>query len=306
MGKGGSMKKKWIAVVLSLLCVMHAAAKPRSVRGSEQHKTQETYTVEPFDRLLVNGQVEVEFTQAPEGTYTVSFSGPYNLANLLEIKSEWGTLHIHYKEPIAVLGDDHLRIKVAAPDLSRIEIQNSGEVHIHTPLAVQEIQLLANGKSEIEIDDLQAQMVQTEMHGESEVDILKMMCQTLHVKALGKSTFDAQHADCDMVVAMAYNRAEISVTGLNGQSVTAENYQSSETELKGMVANASLTARGRSQIDAKGLQAAEATVLADHSAHIGVRVAGILNADAQDRSVVKYKGWPQQINRTGKGTVAAD
>ena len=292
--------------MLSLLCTWPAAAKPRSVMGSEQYKTQEVYTVAPFNALLVQGQAEVEFTQAPEGTYTVSFTGPYNLAELAEIKSKDGTLHVHYKEPIVVLGDQQLRIQVAAPELTRIEIKDAGEVHVHSPLTAQELELEVSGKGEIEIDDLQAQLVQANLRGNSEVEILKLMCQTLSVKAVDASSFDAQQADCDTVSSTSSNRADVSITGLNGQGVMAESLHSSETELKGRVKNASLIARGRSEIDAQGLQADDADVLAERSAHIGVRVSGTLNAQAQGRGVVEYRGWPQQINRTGPGTVRAN
>ena len=297
------MKKIGLIVLLSIACVWPAAAKPRPIRGSEQHKTQEVQSVAPFNALSIQGQIEVEFVQAPEGTYTVSFTGPYNLAELVEIKHQEHVLHIHYKEPLNILGDQHLRMKVSAPDLVRVEVKDFGEVHIHSHLTIRELDLALDGKADIEIDDLQAQAVRAELSGEAEVEILNLMCQTLEVKTKDKSSFEAARADCDTVSAMASNRSEASLTGLNGQSVTAESLDSAELELKGKVQEASLTARGHSEIDAQGLQAQNASVLAEKSAHIGVRVAGSLDAQTQGKGVVEYKGWPQQINQTGKGIV---
>ena len=300
------MKKIWMTGLLCLFGVVSLMAKPQSIMGSEQYRTQQAYPVAPFTTLSINGQTEVEFVQAPQETYTVSFAGPYNLAELIEIKSQDGVLHIYYKKPIVVLGDQRLRVQVAAPDLTRIEIKESGELHIHQPLMTQSLEIEAAGKAEIEIDELQAQTVQADLRGDGEVEILKLMCQILQVKAADTASFDAQGADCDTVHIWASNRAEVAVTGLNGQNVTAENWHSSEIELKGRVSTASLTARGRSEIDAEGLQAENADVLAERAAHIGVRVSGTLNAQTQGRGVVEYRGWPQQINRTGKGTVKQD
>ncbi len=306
--KGGKYMFKKItgvllAVALGLLCAWPAAAKPRPVMGSEQHKTQDVYTVTPFTALSVNGQTEVEFKQGPEGTYTVSFTGPYNLAEMVNITSKDGTLHIHYKEDIAVLGDQHLRVFVTAPDLKRIEVRDSGEVHAHTALSLTELEIIADGKSDIELDDVQAQFIRAEISGEADVEFLSLMCQTLQVAASGNASFDAQRTDCDTVSTQATNRAEISISGLNGKTITSENWHSAETELKGRVEAASLTARGHSQIDAGSLQAENADVMAERSAHIGVRVSDTLNAQTEGRGVVEYKGWPQQVNRTGKGTV---
>lgn len=296
------MKKILLAVALGLLA-LSLIAKPVPMRGSEQHKTQEAYQVSPFTSLVLQGHVEVEFTQNQEDKYTVSYTGPYNLVEQMHIASQDGTLHIKYSKPITVLGDQHVRVFVSAPDISRMEVKEAGEIHSHAPLAVQEIALITDGKGEIELDDVQAQSVMADVSGESEIDIGMLMCQTLHVKAINSASFDAQRSDCDTVHAQAMNRASVSISGLNGQNVMAENWHSSETELKGRVTAASLTAHDHSEIDAKALQAENANVSAERSAHIGVRVAGTLNAQADKRGVVEYKGWPEVINKTGKGTV---
>lgn len=300
------MKKVMIACLLSLTLAWPAAAKPRSVKGSEQYKTQDVYTVAPFEELFVSGQVEVEFTQAPEGTYTVSFKGPHNLAELVQITSQDGRLSIHYKEPILVLGDQHLRVWVAAAELTRLEVQETGEVHVHTPLSGSKLDIVADGKTEIEIDDLSAQSVQVDLKGEAEVEIERLTCQMLQVKTNDRAAFESQRTDCDTVMSAAHNRSDIAIHGLAGQTVTTENFHSSETELKGKVSTASLTARGRSEIKASGLQAQNADVMAESSSHIGVRVEGTLNAQTQGRGRVEYKGWPEQINTQGKSNVRRD
>ena len=297
------LKKSLLVAVLSLLCAWPAAAKPRTVMGSEQHKTHEAYNVSAFDTLRVEGQIEVEFTQKPGDTHTVSYTGPYNLAEQVNITSEAGTLFIRYMRPISVLGDQHLRVFVTGADLKRIEAGSGAEVYVQEPLTTQQVELVAYGPSDIEVDDLQAQTVKADIKEEGEVKIGSLICQTLDVKAIGKSSFDVQQAECDTVSTHASNRAEISISGLNGQAITAENWHAAETELKGRVKTASLTARGHSEIDAAALQAENADVMAERSSHIGVRVSDTLNATTQGRSVVEYKGWPQQINRTGKGTV---
>ncbi len=297
------MKKILWVVIISMLCAWPAAAKPRTVMGSVDYKTQEAYNVESFSALVVQGQIEVEFQQAAEEAYTVSFNGPYNLADLVEIASKNGVLEIHYKEPIFVLGDQQLRVQVSAPVLKRIEIKEAGEIHIHAPLAVDELEIIAGGQAEIEIDELQAQAVRADLTGEAGVEIDRLTCQTLQVTAADRASFDADRADCDSVMTQANNRADIAITGLNGATVSVESMHSSETEIKGRVQTASLIARDRSEINASSLQAENADVMAERSAHIGVRVSDTLNAETQGRGLVEYKGWPKQINRTGKGKV---
>ena len=296
-----------LAILLAILMALWPAdAKPHSIKGSEQQKTQDTYNVSAFTILSVKGQIEVEFKQNAEEKYTVSYEGPYNLAERLEITSQDGILFIRYGKPMIVLGDQHVRVQVTAPDLKRIVVQDGAEVHAHEPLAFQEINISGSGKSEVELDDVRAQSIQVSAQGDSDVEIGSLNCQTLQVQVSQTASFDAQRTDCDTIASQAGNRGEVSITGLNGRTITVENWDSSQTEIKGKVETASLTARGHSEIDAGALQAATADVMAARSSHIEVRVSDTLNAQAENRAVVAYKGWPQVINKTGKGTVKQD
>ncbi len=300
------MKKIIVLCLLSICCAWPAFAKARNVMASQEYKTQEVFTVSPFTKLFVSGQTEVNFTQGPEGTYTVSFVGPHNLAELVDINSENGTLSVRYKEPIVVLGDQHLRVHITAPNLERIEVKDSGEVDIHEPFQAQDLEIVADGKSDVELDEVQAQAVRVALSGNAEVEFDKLICQSLQVTSVDGAKFDAHRTDCEHVIIDADNRSKISLSGLDGKTITATNSHASETELKGKVEVASLTARDRSEINASSLQAENADVMAGRAAHIGVRVAGTLNAQTQGRGTVEYKGWPLQINRTGSGTVKAD
>jgi len=300
------MKKIGILVLLMTLIALPGMAKTRSIRGSEQQKIQEVYSVEPFSNLMLRGQLEVEFTQGPQGTYTVEFAGPYNLAELVEIKSMGGTLSLRYREPLSILGDDRVRVRVAAPNVESIQISDSGEIHAHTPITVENLSITADGNAELEINDLTAQHLHLNLSGNAEVEIDKLVCQHVNARTKDSASLDLQQTQCEEVIAHAFNRSELVITGLNGQSVLAENTDASEIELKGKVQKASLVSRGRGEIDARGLQAENANVMAAKSARIEVRVSGMLTAESQDRAIVEYKGWPQQINRTGKGVVRQD
>ena len=297
------MKKIMWTVLLGAVLVLPAAAKPRTMRGSEQHKTQEVYTVAPFTDLSVSGQLEVEFTQGPQGTYTVQYAGPYNLVQRINVQSQDGVLSVSYTEPLQILGDEHVLVKVAAPDLRRIEIKNLGEVHAHEALSVDSLSVWADGKAEIELDKVSARSVSADLRGDAEVEFLSLTCELLQVKATHTATFDSQRTDCDTVISQGYNRSEIILSGLNSGQVSAENFDSSEMEIKGKTNSVSLAAHGRSQIDAGGLQAEDADVTVEKTGHVNVRASGTLNAQTEGRGTVEYKGWPQQINQTGKGTV---
>ncbi|MBR3631846.1 MAG: DUF2807 domain-containing protein [Elusimicrobiaceae bacterium] len=295
--------KKIMWFVFLCTCALNIHAKPLIVTGSDQHRGKEIGPVAAFTGLSVSGQTEVDFQQIEDENYTVSLFGPNNLVDLVEVKSEGGALFIHYKEPVVVVGDHHLRVLVLAPSLAHIEVKEQGEVQVVGSLNVTELTIWADGKTEVEIDALQANTVKIHTQGDAEVDVGELTCQFLHIETADKSSVDAQRLSCEQVHALAHNRSDISISGLTGNSVVAETKQAAEIELKGKTDSASLTARDRSEVKASTLQANNADVMAGNSAHIGVRVEGTLNAQTEKRGVVEYRGWPREINRSGKGLV---
>ena len=300
------MKKLSLIGVLCMGLFTLAYAKPRPIKVSDTYRTQGVSSVEPFDVLSVHGQTEVSFRQAPEGTYTVDVSGPENLVELVEVVSQGGTLFVNYKEPLLVLGDHHVRVSVAAPTLKEIHVKEAGEVQVVGPLKAEELKLIVNGKGEIDIDTAQVASVTAHTSGDGEIDINSLTCQYLQAQALDTASFDSQQTICEAIHARASNRAEISLSGIKSGSVQVEGLHAAQIELKGNTEIATLTARGRSEIEAGVLQAEKADVIAENSAKVEVRVSDTLNAQAQGRSSVEYKGWPQQVNRTGKGNIYQD
>ena len=290
-----------LAMFVGLSTVAEARAK--TIAASSEYTTVDLPEVAPFSALMVDGQTEVEFWQSTGNTYTVSLRGPKNLVDLVEVYSKDGVLAVHYKEPLVVLGDHHLRVAVMAPGLEQVTVKKNGEVKFTGPLNVQDLTISVGGKGEVDFDAVQARAVRADVYEDGEVDMASLTCDTLQVDAKQTASFDAQQVNCDTIVAKSANRGNISISGLNGRTITAESHQSAEMELKGKVGSATLTARGRSELDAGSLQAQNADVMAESSARIDVRVSDTLNAQTQGRGVVEYKGWPKQINRSGKGTV---
>ena len=280
-----------------------AEARAKTIAASSEYTTVDLPGVAPFTALMVDGQTEVEFWQSTDNTYAVSLYGPKNLVDLVEVYSKDGVLAVHYKEPLVVLGDHHLRVAVMAPGVERVTVKQSGEVKFTGPLQVQDLTISVGGKGEVDFDAVTARAVRVDVHEDGEVDVASLTCDSLQVDAKQTASFDAQQVACDTAVVKAANRGNVSISGLNGRTVTAESHQSAEVELKGKVGTAMLTALGRSELDAGSLQAQNADVMAESSARIDVRVSDTLNAQTQGRGVVEYKGWPKQINRSGKGTV---
>ncbi len=301
--------KKIIAAILvsAFVCVGVVQAKPVYVTASQNYITQDITGLKPFAALLVSGQAEVDLRQGEEGQSAVSVYGPDNLVNLVQITSDGQTLSVQYKEPLIVLGEDHLKVMVTVPSLTRVEVRQTGEVSIYGPFTAQELTLVADGKGEIDFASVNATAVKAHASGDGEIGFDALSCQTLQAVTSGTAGFDAERTVCDNIDVKAFGRSEASVSGLSGRTVTALSEGNSEIELKGSVLTATLTARGKSELDAGSLVATNATVTASDSAVLETRVTDTLNAEATGRAIVEYKGWPKTVNRSGKsGNIRMD
>lgn len=295
------MKKLMFAFcALALVYAWPVQAKPVYVTASQNYVTQEVTGLVPFTALSVSGQAEVNFRQGAEGQYAVSLYGSDNLVDLVEVDSDGQTLRVHYKEPLVVMGEGRLKVNVTAPALARVEVKESGEVAVRGLLSAGDLTVTADGKGEVDFDSVNAASVKADVRGDAEVDFDALSCQKLDVMTADTASFDADRAACDAVSVKADGKSEASVSGISGRTVTAFADGNSEIELKGSALSASLTARGKSELDAGSLRVETSDALATGSARLKTRVSDTLNAEAQNSAVVEYKGWPQTVNRSGK------
>lgn len=294
------MKKIIILLGVLLLAAAVALTKPLTVDTSGSYQTQNMRPTEAFDTIMVSGPVEVGLAQTNGTQHEISLSGPESLLRLADIRVQDNTLWIGYKQDIAIKGDHHLRVSVVAPAVQKISVSDRAELVVPGELLINHLTIQANTSSEVEIASLQAESVQAEITGNAELEIDDLTCQMLQIKAHGNSSFDADKTACQTILVEANNRSTVDLSAISTDTITVQSGQSAEVKLKGKAASASLIARGRSGIRAGSLQVDKADVMAENSAHIDVRVQDTLNAQAQGRGAVEYRGWPKSITRIGR------
>lgn len=295
----------WCA--LGVLCTVPALAKPMYVTASRNYVSRDIKGLAPFSALLVSGQAEIVFRQGAEGTYEVNLYGSDNLVDMVEVSSEGGVLSVRYKEPLMMSGSAHLKVNVAAPSLERVEIRDEAEVKVPGELSVKDLTVVASGKAEADFASVSAAAVKADVRSAAEVEFGTLACQKLTAEAMEKGNFESDRTDCPAVEIKASGRAGVSVSGLAGRSVNAVSDGYAEIKLSGRAQEVSLTARGKSALDAGSLRSSMVNASSDGSARLKVRAEETLNAQAQNRGVVEYKGLPKTLNRSGKaGNIRQD
>ncbi len=191
---------------------------------------------------------------------SVTISGRENLVELLEVRVENDALVVEFSRPVHIRGEHHLRVAVAAPVLRSVAVTHGGEFELRGMLKAEDLVFSAAQDSEISADYVMASVVA--------------------VSATGRAEVELERLSADKVYASADDQAEISLSG----SARA----------------AFLTNNGAGDIDADDLHAGTAQVTVNASGDIKVYASKTLNATANGRGRIEYKGYPVTLKREGK------
>lgn len=275
--------------------------------ASQNYIVQEVNGLKPFTALSVSGQAEVVFKQGPEGIYAAALYGPDNLLDSVSVASDGKTLSVSYKEPLTLTGKSRIKVTVQAPTLERVEARESGEVKVPGVLSADNLEVFSDGKGDAEFSSVNVSSFKADVRGDSEVEIDSLACRSLEAVTADRASFESERTVCSAVDVKASGHSEASVSGISGRTAAAYGDDAAEVELRGSVTSVTLTARGKSEVDAGSLAAETAEAAAMDSAKAYVRTSGTLNAQAHGRGIVEYKGWPEQVNRSGKtGNIRQD
>lgn len=212
--------QKFIAALGAVLLTVCAFAKTDYV-------LRELTPNEPFSALNISSDVEVRWTQQPE--VSVRVRGPEALVNGLQVQVENNTLSVRFNGNARI--KDKVSVAITAPHLSMVSVGAGGEVDIvgalktdslvvvlsdHGEFALNNLttsrlHITAMGKSEAEVDRINAQTVYARIAGRADVE-LSGLAQTVTLENEGSGELDASELRAPNGVATVKGRGDIKIS----------------------------------------------------------------------------------------------
>lgn len=255
------MKKTAVCLLAAFALLFTAdayAQKPLSVKPSQNYISVAVSEIAPFTVVSVTDDIDVEFRQGP--TASASIYGSDNLVELVDVSVDNGVLTVQYAQPVRVRGERRLKVMLSGPELTRVNVQNDGEVDIEGALNAGDLELHAMGLGEISADFVQADTVTLHVTGRADIDVDNLNAKTLQAKAEGRG----------------------------------------EIDVSGTVTRATLENFGSGDIDAEDLRADMVTAVVNGSGSVSCYAVKGLDAQVNGSGRVKYKGYPAALTKTGK------
>ena len=177
-----------------VLCAVALCAtiSVQAAKGAGRYTSQDATTVAQFHSVIVTGDIEVAFVQQP--TYTVQISGPQNLLDDTTARVQNGVLEITFTPKFFWKDADHLRVVVSAPTIDKITVLGKADLHVRGALKLENLHLSLTQEGDFSADALTV--------------------HTLNIHAAGRSEVDINRLDAQQVTVMAENQADVDLSGL--------------------------------------------------------------------------------------------
>lgn len=271
------MKTKVICIALAALaacCVANAQGwGNKRVKESKNYVTKEI-KVDDFTKIQLLGSPTVYFTQKP-GKPEVKVYTSDNIAEVLDIHEEGGTLYVGFKKGYSV-SYSKLDINVSSETLDAVHITGSGEVYIKKGLTTDDLSLHIAGSGDIAGNDIRCSRLETEVAGSGDLVLTGVACTAVEASVAGSGDLTLRQ--------LATTTVEASVAG------------SGDLTLNGKGEEASYHVAGSGDIHAAGMVVGRVEASVAGSGDIKCHATDYLKARVNGSGDIGYKGHPKEVD----------
>ena len=214
-------------ILLSMMGVVLAAAvvfasDTLKIRASQDYISTEAEIAQPFNTLVVNGDIDVVFDQQEE--VSARIYGSENLVKLVRVNVNKGALYIGFDQPVIIRGRKDLQVRVTGPELSKIVTSDKGEVEIPRGLITQDLEIEASDRAEVSLKRVEAGNILVNASGRADVSVERILkANTLIARSSGHAELEFSGV-ADKVELENRSREDIDAGDLRAQFVSASAY----------------------------------------------------------------------------------
>ncbi len=246
-----------------------------TINASENYVTK-NIPVKPFDKIVVTGSLDVEFTQ-DAGKHQVDIYTSDNVVDLIDVYSKSSTLYFSFKKNVKV-SYKKLKIYVKGKTLQAVTLKGSGDFTF---------------KNDFKGDALDITLI-----GSGDIDGNSITCsQDINVSLSGSGDINFNSLKANAAELMLAGSGDIGIKNINATYVNANVAGSGDIELHGKTKKADYTVAGSGDLNASGLAADEVSASVGGSGDIQCHAIHSLDASTAGSGDISYKGNPTKVKK---------
>lgn len=178
--------KKIIFIVLAAMsvvaCDFSFTLSGKHIKGNGV-KVEDTYDLDSFNAVKVNGSTDVVFSQGPQ---KVVLSADENLIDIFEIEVKDGILNVGVKRGYGYSSKGKTVVTVSSPELNSVKINGSGDFKIEDILrSAGDFSIAVNGSGDFKADAIECRNLLSHINGSGDIEVNALTASSADVKING-------------------------------------------------------------------------------------------------------------------------
>ena len=185
-----------------------------AVKG-EGEVVSKTFDFKDFDKIVINGHADVDFSQS--SGYEVTVSTQENILEWLDYKVDGTTLVIETKDHREIRATEY-NLVIQAPELKKLTVNGASDFNVNTLRMEGDLDVQVNGAGDLDFDNIACNSLTVEVNGAADANLTAVdVRNTLTVKVNGAGdveiTGNAQNASFEVNGAGDVNAKGLKVAG---------------------------------------------------------------------------------------------
>ncbi len=295
------------AVISALLAALFFApsvsAKEESISPSRNYVNKE-FSVKTFSSIVSNSIIDVEFTQST-GYVKVEVSAPENLMQFVKVSLGKGGVLTFDCERFSTKnfsGKFKITAKVTAPSVTMFSTNGTGDIKMLNALNLKkDIKLVTNGTGDISGPTIICNKLEGSSNGTGDIGFTSVTCQSMVIISCGTGDINFNTVLTSAAVFGIQGTGDIDIKSFSGTSLSAELSGTGDIDIKGgSSASAKFVLTGTGDISAKNLKVGDLSVVNHSTGDIECCAVESLTVRNNGTGCVKYRGYPQKVDVSGK------
>lgn len=266
------------------------APKKEVFRASDNYITKEI-EIKDFNKVKATGWLNISYTQSDKAGMEIY--APDNIMDCFVIDSKNGELNIRYKENITIYYNKTIDIKIASPNLEKVELLGAAKFNIDNALTTQNFSIETSGSSCVYCTEINSNdKFSTELKGSGEYIIKKVTCKNAAISTKGSGTQKLDYITTAESSISIAGSGDIDIQSLNTDSLDAQISGSGNITLGGKAMEIQYKIAGSGNINARDMKSQTASCKITGSGNINCHAEKSLDIDVRGSGRVKYQGKP--------------
>lgn len=284
--------RKTASFILAVLIALTSPAVKASEKEGQTTKVKgnttyvsKQYNLKDFDKLSINGMLDVEYIQK-QGKPEVTLFTSSNLLDLIIVEVNNGRLETSIKKGYSITKAKYLTLRISSPTLNEIDVKGMASIDVIGKLQQDDLSVTVSGAADVEAEEI-------------------ILNKNMAINVKGAADFNLANLSLGTLTMDVSGAGEIDIDNLKALEVNANVSGAGEMELSGTTQKARFTMSGAGEIDAEDLVASEVEASASGMGTVTCHAKDKIKAHRSGMGSVKYKGNPSDKD-ISRGVKAID